>query len=60
VRYVFNYIYDLGDTWVHHINIEKEVPKAQDINYPLCLKGAMACPPEDCSGITGYFLFRKY
>jgi len=23
--------------------------------YPVCLDGAMACPPEDCGGIPGYY-----
>lgn len=59
VRNVFKYIYDFGDAWIHHIKIEKEVSKAPDLTYPLCLEGAMACPPEDCGGIPGYYLMQE-
>lgn len=48
------YEYDFGDSWVHQITLEKIVPFDEKINYPICLTGKMACPPEDCGGIWGY------
>lgn len=26
-------------------------------SYPVCLSGAMACPPDDCGGIHGYYYY---
>jgi len=45
-----NYEYDFGDGWVHKIKLEKilELGEGEDINdYPKCIAGKMACPPED-------------
>jgi hypothetical protein len=51
----FMYEYDFGDGWLHEI----EVIDFQDIkeaaNIPLCIAGSMACPPEDCGGLPGYY-----
>ena len=50
----FKYLYDFGDGWAHTIFVE-ELNSPNDIfNYPLCVSGANACPPEDCGGIYGY------
>ncbi len=48
----FNYIYDFGDNWKHHVVFEKFVD--EDIERPYCIEGKNACPPEDCGGIGGY------
>ncbi|MFQ5794054.1 MAG: plasmid pRiA4b ORF-3 family protein [Candidatus Bipolaricaulia bacterium] len=48
------YVYDFGDNWVHKIQLEKILPREKNINYPICIKGKRACPPEDCGGIWGY------
>jgi len=47
------YEYDFGDGWQHEIWLEKIVP-AEKKKHPLCLKGSMKCPPEDCGGVWGY------
>jgi len=48
------YIYDFGDGWTHRIRLEKIESLLPDRNYPLCLSGKRACPPEDVGGIWGY------
>ncbi|WP_353573299.1 plasmid pRiA4b ORF-3 family protein [Candidatus Albibeggiatoa sp. nov. BB20] len=47
-----SYEYDFGDGWEHQILLEKIVPIAEQ--YPVCIKGKRACPPEDVGGISGY------
>lgn len=49
------YLYDFGDSWEHEIVLEKQYPPEPDVHYPRCIKGKMACPPEDCGGIPGYY-----
>lgn len=51
------YIYDFGDNWEHTVKLEKILPREKDVDYPLCIAGARACPPEDCGGIGGYAYF---
>ncbi|YAF98295.1 MAG: plasmid pRiA4b ORF-3 family protein [Nodularia sp. CChRGM 3473] len=46
--------YDFGDSWEHEILVEKGLPSTLDINYPICITGKRACPPEDCGGSWGY------
>lgn len=50
----FFYTYDFGDSWEHEILVEKELPSTPDTNYPVCITGKRACPPEDCGGSWGY------
>ena len=47
------YEYDFGDGWEHELLVEKILPAEGKI-VPVCLKGARACPPEDCGGPWGY------
>lgn len=49
-----HYLYDFGDNWEHEILVEAVGPPTPDIDYPICLKGKLACPPEDCGGVWGY------
>jgi hypothetical protein len=48
------YIYDFGDGWEHDVILEKILPRDKNINYPVCIDGERACPPEDCGSIPGY------
>jgi Plasmid pRiA4b ORF-3-like protein len=49
------YTYDLGDSWEHSILLEKRLPAEPHMTYPVCTDGQLACPPEDCGGIPGYY-----
>lgn len=46
----FQYVYDLGDQWVHHLTLETLVPEDNTFE---CLGGALAGPPEDSRGCEG-------
>lgn len=46
----FTYIYDFGDNWVHEIKITKTLETDPRMQYPACVGGENACPPEDCGG----------
>jgi hypothetical protein len=48
------YTYDYGDNWDHTVLLEKILPAEQSVDYPRCIAGKRACPPEDCGGIWGY------
>jgi len=49
------YTYDFGDNWEHAIVLEKRLPIDPSMGYPVCTEGQLACPPEDCGGIPGYY-----
>jgi Plasmid pRiA4b ORF-3-like protein len=49
------YTYDFGDNWEHVIVLEKQLPAEPKTTYPACTDGQLACPPEDCGGIPGYY-----
>ena len=49
------YTYDFGDTWEHSLVLEKRLPAAPNMLYPICTEGQLACPPEDCGGIPGFY-----
>lgn len=50
-----SYIYDFGDYWDHKIQLEKILPREDNVDYPVCIKGKRASPPEDCGGVPGYY-----
>ncbi len=50
----FTYEYDFGDGWEHEITLEKILPSDTSTTLPVCIAGAMNCPPEDCGGVWGY------
>ncbi|MCK5646367.1 MAG: plasmid pRiA4b ORF-3 family protein [Anaerolineales bacterium] len=51
------YIYDYGDWWEHAVTFEKVFAGQAEVDYPTCVGGARACPPEDSGGPMGYELF---
>jgi hypothetical protein len=53
-RFAFKYEYDFGDGWEHEVLFEgcPGIEKGQ--NYPVCVEGERACPPEDVGGVWGY------
>lgn len=48
------YLYDFGDGWEHEIVLERIIPREKGVDYPVCIGGERACPPEDCGGVGGY------
>jgi hypothetical protein len=50
----FMYEYDFGDSWEHDVVLEKILSPEPGVQYPVCITGKRACPPEDCGGIWGY------
>jgi hypothetical protein len=53
-RFAFAYSYDFGDGWEHRVSFEGSPAADPKTNYPRCVKGVRACPPEDCGGVSGY------
>jgi hypothetical protein len=55
----FRYEYDFGDSWLHDLVVEKILPAEKEAQYPVCIAGKRACPPEDVGGVWGYADFLK-
>ena len=53
----FRYEYDFGDSWLHNLLVEKVLEPEPGQQYPVCIKGRRACPPEDVGGVWGYDTF---
>ncbi|XP_050528294.1 uncharacterized protein y4hQ-like [Daktulosphaira vitifoliae] len=49
-----SYLYDFGDKWDHRILLESIEPAIIGREYPQCIAGKQACPPDDCGGVWGY------
>ena len=49
------YFYDFGDGWQHRVVLEGVHLQQDGVKYPVCTDGERACPPEDCSGVGGYY-----
>jgi hypothetical protein len=48
------YVYDFGDGWTHMLTVEKVLVPGAGVQYPRCISGRRACPPEDVGGPWGY------
>ena len=48
------YRYDFGDGWEHRVLLQGIYPAEKGKEYPACISGKRACPPEDCGGPFGY------
>ncbi len=51
------YMYDFGDGWQHDVVLEGGFPAEPGTDYPRCIAGKLACPPEDVGGVVGYYDF---
>ncbi len=49
-----SYVYDFGDDWIHEVKVQKILSATPGENYPQCIGGKRACPPEDCGGPWRY------
>ena len=49
------YEYDFGDGWEHLLKVEKIGDPEPGIEYPVCVAGKLAGPPDDCGGVWGYY-----
>jgi len=54
-EYLILYEYDFGDNWEHFITLKKVIPFDASEEPFKCIGGALACPPEDCGGVYGYY-----
>ena len=39
---------------MHQLVVEERFPPEQGVQYPICVAGQRACPPENCGGPWGY------
>lgn len=55
--FLFGYLYDFGDAWIHAVLVEDILEPEDGVVYPACLDGERACPPDDVGGLPGYAMF---
>ena len=55
LREWFLYEYDFNDFWQHEIRVEQILELDSERNYPVCIDGRRAVPPEDCGGPRAFF-----
>lgn len=55
VRQRILYEYDFGDLWEHDVRVEAKLGREGGKDYPICIAGARAGPPEDVGGPGGYY-----
>jgi hypothetical protein len=50
----FGYVYQFGEGWQVDVKIEKSGTLQKTMQYPQCLGGERAGPPEDCGGLEAF------
>lgn len=55
----FSYDYDFGDNWSHDIKVLGIEETLEGFEYPMCIEGKNACPPDDCGGVHRYEELKK-
>jgi hypothetical protein len=56
----FQYEYDFTDQWRHQIRVVNILDFDPRKDYPLCIGGNRACPPEDCGGPWRFMALRQH
>jgi hypothetical protein len=56
------FVYENGftDDWRHQIRVENILDYDPHKDYPLCISGKRACPPEDCGGPWRFMALRQH
>jgi hypothetical protein len=48
------YEYHIGEGWKVDVRVEKTAAAGRGVQYPVCVAGERAGPPEDCGGIEAF------
>ena len=49
------YAYEVGEGWGLAMEVQQYFKAKLRVEYPRCMTGQHACPPEDCGGVRGYY-----
>jgi hypothetical protein len=55
----FFYEYNFYVPWRHEIRLEQILPTVPGRRYPVCIGGARAAPPDECSGPNAFLALRQ-
>lgn len=56
----FLYEYNFFDQWEHEIRVEQILPFDSQKQYPICIGGANAAPPEQCGGPARFLALKHH
>ena len=56
----FLYEYDFADGWQLDVRLECREPISPTRDYPKCIGGSRACPPEDCGGAWAFMALEDH
>jgi len=56
----FHYEYNFHVLWRHEIRVEQILPQTSGQQYPICIGGARAAPPEECEGPHAFLTLRQH